>query len=79
MCQDATKNPFVVYHYDDILEEAIERLNFKDKSHLIWNCDESGLLHEPKKCQVVKEKGQNTIVASVFNIYIFLYFFESII
>ena len=76
---NAIKNPFAVYHYCDILEEAIERLNFKDKPHLIWNCNESGLPHEPKNCQVVTEKGQNTILVRAFNIYIFLCFFESII
>ena len=38
---NVTKNPFVVYHYYYILEEAIERLNLKDKPHLIWNCDKS--------------------------------------
>ena len=46
--------------------EAIERLNLKNKPHLIWNCDESGLPHEPKKCQVVPEKGQNTILVRAF-------------
>ena len=69
----------MIYHYYDILEEAIKQLNLKDKPNLIWNCDESGLPHEPKKCQVIREKGQNTILVRVFNIYIFLSFFESII
>ena len=63
---NAKKNPFLVCHYYNIHEEAIERLNLKNKPHLIWNCDESGLPHEPKKCQVVPEKGQNTILVRVF-------------
>ena len=74
----ATKSLFLVYHYYDIFEEAIKKLNLKDKPHLIWNCDESGLPHESKKCRVVLGKGQNTILVRVFNIYIFLLFSESI-
>ena len=47
-CYNATKNPFVIFHYFNILEEAIEKLKIKDRLDLIWNCDESGLPHEPK-------------------------------
>ena len=58
---NATKNPFVIFHYFDIPEEEIEKLKIKDCSDLIWNCDVSGLPHEPKKCQVISEKGQKTL------------------
>ena len=53
---NATKNPFVIFHYFDILEEAIEKLKIRDRPDLIWNCDKSGLPHESKKCQVISEK-----------------------
>ena len=48
---NATKNPFVICHYFDILEEAIEKLKIKEldmvliRLDLIWNCDESRLFH----------------------------------
>ena len=61
---NATKNPFVIFHYFDILEEAIEKLKIRDRPDLIWNCDESGLPHESKKCQVISEKGQKTLQVS---------------
>ena len=60
----ATKNQFNIYHYYDILEETIDRLNLRNRPHLIWNCDESGLPHEPKKCKVITEKGQKTLLVS---------------
>ena len=65
---NATENPFVIFHYFDILEEAIEKLKIRDRPDLIWNCDESGLPHEPKKCQVISEKGQETL-SPFFNYY----------
>ena len=40
---NATTNPFIIYHFFDTLEKVINDLGFKDKPHLIWNCDESGL------------------------------------
>ena len=61
---NATKNPFIVYHFYDILEEAIKDLGIENRPELLWNCDESRLLHEPKKCKVVSEKGQNTVQVS---------------
>ena len=51
--RDATKNPFIIYHYFDILEETVKKLGIEDRPDLIWNSDESGLPHEPKKCRVV--------------------------
>ena len=58
---NATKNPFIVYHWFDLLEKTIEELGIKDRPDLIWNSDESGLPHEPKKCKVVSAKGQKTV------------------
>ena len=61
---NATKNPFIVYHFYDILEQTINDLGIENRPDLLWNCDESGLPHEPKKCKVVSEKGQNTLQVS---------------
>ena len=57
----ATKNPFIVYHFCDILEQAIKDLGIENRPKLLWNYDEFGLPHKPKKCKVVSEKGQNTV------------------
>ena len=34
---NATKNQFIIYYYYDILEETIDRLNLRNRPHLIWN------------------------------------------
>ena len=47
--QNATKNPFIINHWFDILEETIENLGLKEGQDLIWNADKSGVPHEPKK------------------------------
>ena len=60
-CQNATKNPFIINHWFDILEESIENLGLKECPDLIWNVDESGVPHEPKKCKVVSLKRQPTL------------------
>ena len=60
-CQNATKNPFIINHWFDILKETIENLGLKECPDLIWNVDESGVPHEPKKCKVVSLKGQPTL------------------
>ena len=57
---NATKNPFVIFHYFDILEKAIEKLKIRDRPDLTWNCDESAT----KKCRVISEKGQKTLQVS---------------
>ena len=62
---NSTKNPFIIYHFYDILEETIDKLNIQNRPDLIWNCNESGLPHEPKKCNVITEKGQKTLLVSV--------------
>ena len=58
---NATKNPFIVYHYYDSLESIIRDLKLENRPDLIWNTDESGLPHEPKKCRIVSLKGQKTL------------------
>ena len=44
---NATKNPFVIYHFYDILEKTLTQLGIESPD-LVWNCDESGRPHEPK-------------------------------
>ena len=58
---NATKNPFVVNHFYDLVEEKTKELNLENKPSSIWNMDESGLPHEPKKCKVISQKGQKTL------------------
>ena len=41
----------------DILEITVTKLELQDRPDLIWNAAESGLPSEPKKCQVVSERG----------------------
>ena len=58
--QDITlqKNPFIVNHWFNILEETVKKLGIEDRSDLICNSDESGLPSEPKKCKVNSLKGK---------------------
>ena len=58
---NATKNPFIVNHYFDILEKTIKDLGIEGRPDLIWNVDESGLPHDPQKCRVISAKGQKTL------------------
>ena len=60
-CYNATKNPFVIFHWFDLLGETISKFGIEDRPDLIWNSDESGLPHKPKKSKVVSLKGQKTI------------------
>ena len=45
---NATKNPFIICHWYDLLEETIDKLGLRDRPDLIWNAHESGLPSEPK-------------------------------
>ena len=60
-CPNATKIPFIINHWYDLLEKTISNLQLKNRPYLIWNVDESGLYSEPKKCRVVSQKGQKTL------------------
>lgn len=59
---NATKNPFVIHHFYDLLKDTMKKLKIEDKPHLVWNCDESGLPHEPSKLKVISRKGQKTLL-----------------
>ena len=58
---NATRNPFIVYHFYEIVAKALDDLEIGDRPDLIWNADETGLPHEPKKCNAVSQKGQKTL------------------
>ena len=58
--QNATKNPFMINHWFDILEKTVKDLRLEDRPDLIWNADELGVPHDPKKCKVVSLRGQPT-------------------
>ena len=55
---NATKNPFIVNHRFNSLEETVKKLGIKDRQDLIWNSDESGLSSEPRKCKVISLTGR---------------------
>ena len=54
---NVTKNPFIINHWYDLLEETIDKLGLGDRPDLIWNADES----EPKRCKVISLKRQPTL------------------
>ena len=47
--RNATKNPFIINHWYDLLEKTISNLQLENRPDLIWNVDEPGLPSEPKK------------------------------
>ena len=59
--RNATKNPFIINHWYDLLEKTISNQQLENRPDLIWNVDESRLPSEPKKCRVVSQKGQKTL------------------
>ena len=63
---NATKNPFIIYHFYDLVQETISKLGIEEKPHLIWNCDESSLPHEPAKLKIISRKEQKTLLVSSF-------------
>ena len=58
---NATPNPYIVYKFYDLLEEMVQKLGVANRPDFIWNCDESGFPHEPKKCKVISKKGVKTL------------------
>ena len=58
---NATRNPYIIYKFYDMLENLIEKLGIADRPDLFWNADETGLPHEPRKCKVIAEKGRKTL------------------
>ena len=56
----ATRNPFVIYHFYDLLEKTIKNLKLEKRPDLIWNLDESGMPYDPRNCRVISKRGQKT-------------------
>lgn len=46
-------DPFVIHEYFEMLHNTLVELNLFDKSHLIWNLDETSLCLDPTKTKVV--------------------------
>ena len=39
---NATRNPYIIYHFYDLLEKTLRNMGIQDRPDLIWNLDESG-------------------------------------
>ena len=52
----ATKNPFIIYKFYDILESILKEKKFT--SEQIWNADETGFPYDPRQCKVIGQKGK---------------------
>ena len=63
---NAAKDPFVIYHFYNILGNTMKDLGIENRPYLFWKCDDSGLPHEPKKCKVISEKEQKMLQVSYF-------------
>lgn len=37
-------------------EKVIDDMELSDRLDLIWNCDESGLLHKPPKLKIISKE-----------------------
>ena len=69
---NATKNPFIIKHFYNLLEKSVRDLGLHERPDLIWNCDESGLPHEPSKLTIISRKGQKTLLVRKFFLYLLL-------
>lgn len=56
--RQATSDPFIVYHFYDILEETLTALNLHDKPKQIFNLDETSFSSDPTRIKGVTGKGQ---------------------
>ena len=48
---NATKNPFIVNHWFDILEETIKKLSIEGRPDLIWNSGTLACLVNPRSAK----------------------------
>ena len=87
---NAAKNPFVIYHFCNILGNTMKDLGIENRPYLFWKCDESGLPHEPKKCKVIIRstpwtkkvqgytwKGTKDATSKLFHICIYIVTYQS--
>ena len=54
---NATRNPYIVCKFYDLLGEMVQKLGVANRPDLLWNCDESGMPHKPKKWKVISKRG----------------------
>jgi hypothetical protein len=55
--KDATSDPFLIYHYYDILEKEINTLGLQNSPSHIYNVDESAFFLDPSRGKVVAATG----------------------
>ncbi|KAJ8885615.1 hypothetical protein PR048_011813 [Dryococelus australis] len=53
-------NPFTVFGFFDCLEKIIEENRFKEKPHLLFNCDKTSFAHDPSKTKTFGVKGEQS-------------------
>lgn len=55
--RNATSDPFVIYHFYDVLESTLKELDLLNKPSHIYNLDETSFSNDPGRIKVVGEKG----------------------
>ncbi|CAG5031743.1 unnamed protein product [Parnassius apollo] len=53
-------NPFTVYEYFDLLENAINDLDLVEKPECIYNLDETSFCNDPSKSKVLGQRGYSS-------------------
>lgn len=56
--RQATSDPFIIYHFYDVLEKTIDSLGLHNKPQQIWNLDETSFSADPTRIKGVTGKGQ---------------------
>lgn len=56
--RQATSDPFIIYHFYEILEKTLTSLNLHDKPQQIFNLDETSFSTDPTRIKGVTGKGQ---------------------
>jgi hypothetical protein len=54
-----SRDSFIVYGFNDLIEQEIDRLGLKDRQSHIWNFDESVFCVDPSRGRVVAETGSS--------------------
>lgn len=56
--QQITSDPFIIYHFYDLLKEEIQKLDLENRPECIFNLDETSFPNAPSKTKAVSEIGQ---------------------
>ncbi|KAI5635262.1 DDE superfamily endonuclease domain-containing protein [Phthorimaea operculella] len=56
--RQATSDPFIVYHFYEILDDTLTALNLHDKPDQVFNLDETSFSADPTRIKGVTGKGQ---------------------